>query len=202
MKIKEYEKVTRYPPIKTKLAEEKKSDCHVNDNCIENKHKNLLFNAQDLMYLIFEHLSNYNNNSNSDNDERQFDDLSNRSSVCSHWFYHVLLLTKLSLLKNVETIYGSISVDDKKDGKGLILKNCSNKIRRCIAHVYGRHDYRDDKYDLLECVVLNNCQEIGTYHPCLAIIWSNKCEKLVFGIENMTNQLCSMIVNKCDFSRY
>ena len=66
----EYQNVTTYKTKKSKNDKQLEQE-----NGDKNKYKNLLFNTEDIMCLIFQYLN-------------EFIDLSNCSLVCCQWFYH------------------------------------------------------------------------------------------------------------------
>ena len=107
-----YQNVTTYTCPTITIAQNNNKNTNYNPN--KTNYKNLLFNTEDIMCLIFQYLIPFN-------------DLSNCSLVCSQWFYHSF---------NPKSIY-YLSLSTLATATAICDENSENNVTRAWQRLYN-----------------------------------------------------------------
>ena len=122
-----------------------------------------------------------------------------------------LLLNRLSMLVNVDSINVKLGVDDISILKALMQK-FQNKIRIFVldlvpdyvaVHGYGRNtnDVNINSTDnILSPLKLLNANLININSLHFYIIWSIMCQTLIIRANNISKSWCEHVISKCDCS--
>ena len=115
-----------------------------------------------------------------------------------------LLLSKLSLLRNVEKLECVLGLANHLKIVQTILQHCQNKIKWYDSLLLNMDDMpRDLRQREKEKLsfTLNNAQYIKISHACFNILWSDKCQMLeLHGFQKISSNWCNYVINNCDCS--
>lgn len=107
-----------------------------------------------------------------------------------------VLLTKLSMLRNIIALDVSLDLDDINILK-VIMSQCKNNIKLCTIYIVDSKLKQDGK--VLSPLMLMNCQEINLYNLYFYIGWTKVLKTLnLLKLRNINNQWCQYVISNCD----
>ena len=191
----------------TRLVEQTlKLDTDNNDNKSNNKNKNKNKNN-----------NNGSNNNNYNNITRMWQRLPKVKHVCFGDFncntevetgfeimYQLLfpkrfspnnlLLTKMSMLTNVEKIEACIRYDRNVTSFEQLLQRCQNKIKWYDVQIFDKHGINENILSLS----LINAQFIRIRNAYCYLTWSHMCNRLeLFDFDNISENWCNYVIKNC-----
>ena len=113
-----------------------------------------------------------------------------------------ILLTKLSMFKNITTLDISLNADDIEILKAII-QQCKNNIESCSITIDSEQstltETSNDETNVLSPLMLINCKDIRLYNLYFYIGWTKVLKTLnLLTISDIGDDWCQYVIDKCD----